>query len=57
MDYLLLGLIPCISLVSLLMLSSRAQAALKSHGVAVGLMGASRADLERLVENDDGEDE
>ena len=51
--YLLLGLVPCISLVSLLMLSSRAQAALKSHGVAVGLMGASRADLERLVENDD----
>jgi len=50
--FLCLGLIPCISLISLLVLSSRAQAALKSHGVAVGLMGASRADLERLVEDD-----
>jgi hypothetical protein len=54
--YLLLGLIPCISLISLLILSSRAQAALKAHGVVVGLMGARRADLERLVENDDEED-
>jgi len=53
--YLLLGLIPCVSLISLLMLSSRAQAALKSHGVAVGLMGASRTDLERLLDADDGE--
>lgn len=54
--YLLLGLIPCISLISLLILSSRAQAALKAHGVAVGLMGARRADLERLVEEDEGDE-
>lgn len=53
--YLLLGLIPCISLISLLILSSRAQAALKTHGVSVGLMGASRSDLERLVD-DEGRD-
>jgi|LakMenEpi03Aug12_release.lakeMendotaPanAssembly.Ray.scaffolds.fasta_scaffold990701_2 lipopolysaccharide export LptBFGC system permease protein LptF len=48
--YLLLGLIPCISLLALLRLSARAQEALKSHGVAVGLMGAKHADLERLLD-------
>ena len=55
--YLVLGLIPCISLLVLLRLSARAQAALKAHGVAVGLMGAKRADLERLLDESDAEEE
>jgi phosphoglycerol transferase MdoB-like AlkP superfamily enzyme len=57
--YILLGILPCFSLISLLILSSRAQATLKSHGVAVGLMGAKHADLERLLDESehDGDDE
>lgn len=47
--YVILGLIPCISLIALLVINSRATSALKAHGIRVGLMGARRDDLDKLT--------
>ena len=46
--YAILMIIPFVSLIVLLMLSSRATAALRSRGVRVGLMGANGSDLDKL---------
>jgi hypothetical protein len=49
--YVVLGLIPCVSVIALLVINSRATSALKTGGVHVGLMGARKADLQALAEN------
>ena len=46
--YVLLGLVPCISLIALLVINSQATGALKSRGIGVGLMGANQADLKKM---------
>ena len=47
--YVILGLIPCISLIALLVISGRATSALRTRGVHVGLMGARKDDLDKLT--------
>jgi hypothetical protein len=42
-------IIPLVGILVLLRLSAKATALLKQHGVGVGLMGAHKADLDRLV--------
>ena len=49
--YVLLGIIPCISLIALLVINSRATAALKARGIRVGLMGANGDDLKKIGSN------
>lgn len=46
--YAIAMLVPCLGLLMLLMIVSRATATLKKAGIKVGLMGVSKADLERL---------
>jgi len=46
--YAVLALIPFVSLVGLLIVSSDATAALRRRGIRVGLMGANKDDLEKL---------
>ena len=46
--FVLLGIIPCISLIALLMINSRATSALKSRGIRVGLLGANEDDLKKI---------
>lgn len=41
-------IIPIVSLIALLVLNSKATAAIRSKGVAVGLMGANKSELARL---------
>jgi hypothetical protein len=48
--YVILQFVPCLSLIMLLFLNGRATAFLKNNGVRVGLMGASRADLDRFAQ-------
>jgi hypothetical protein len=40
-----LTLFPCIGLIVLLVINSKATATLKSHGIPVGLLGASMSDI------------
>ena len=49
--YVILGLIPCVSLIALLVINARATSALKARGIGVGLMGARKDDLDRLTTN------
>ena len=49
--YAILALIPCISLISMLILNGRATSALKAQGIRVGLMGARREDLDKINAN------
>ncbi len=46
--YVVLGLIPCISLIALVVINSQATTALKSRGIRVGLMGANEGDLKKI---------
>jgi hypothetical protein len=50
--YVILGVIPCISLIALLYLNSQANSALKARRIRVGLMGANNEDLKKLNPND-----
>lgn len=47
--YVILGLIPCISLIALLVINSIAVSALKARGIRVGLMGARQDDLNKIT--------
>jgi len=47
-QYVVLGIIPCLGVIALLMINSRATSALKARGIRVGLMGARRDELNRL---------
>lgn len=49
--YAILALIPCISLISMLILNGRATSALKAQGIRVGLMGARKEDLDKINAN------
>lgn len=49
--YVILMLIPCVSLITLLVLNYKATAVLRTHGVHVGLFGAKKEDLGKLGEN------
>lgn len=46
--YVILSIVPCISLIALLYLNSKATAALRTCGVKVGLAGARSQDLENI---------
>jgi hypothetical protein len=46
--YVILMFIPCISLLTLLHLNSKATAHLRANGIRVGLMGARKADLAKF---------
>jgi peptidoglycan biosynthesis protein MviN/MurJ (putative lipid II flippase) len=41
--------VPCVSLITLLLINQFATGALRRHGVRVGLMGAVKSDLENLA--------
>ncbi len=45
------GLVPCLNLLLMLIINSRATALLKRNGIRVGLMGANPRDLARLSES------
>lgn len=47
--YALAMVLPCVSLIVLLVLNSQATQMLKSNGIDVGLMGASKEDIEQLI--------
>jgi len=47
--YAVAALFPCISLITLLIINYAATQTLRQAGIHVGLMGARRADLERLA--------
>lgn len=49
----LVQFIPCANLILILFLNGRATAFLKKNGVRVGLMGASRAELDRYMQRSD----
>ncbi|MGP8200027.1 MAG: hypothetical protein ACLQU4_11060 [Limisphaerales bacterium] len=51
--YVIVGLMPCISLITLLVINARAITALKTRGVRVGLMGALKNDLDKITKNAD----
>jgi len=51
--YVLVQFIPCANLILLLFLNSRATTFLKKQGIRVGLMGASRAELDRFQQRGD----
>lgn len=51
--YVLVQFIPCANLILLLFLNSRATTFLKKQGIRVGLMGASRAELDRYEQRGD----
>ena len=47
--YVMLGLIPCVSIIALIVIYNRASSTLKANGVRVGLMGARKDDLEKIT--------
>ena len=47
-QYVVLGIIPCLGVIALLVINSRATSALKARGIRVGLMGARRDDLDKF---------
>ena len=50
-QYVVLGIIPCVGVIALLVINSRATSVLKARGIPVGLMGAHRDDLDKISSN------